>query len=152
MTNAPRPRVVALAAARRCACTTSLAILCLLGACVDASHTLAPPDDRPPDCPALPCAAEVVEAGIQRAPLSEATRVAANSVSSVLLKDRLASRFAAVDRAMQRGTHDETRVALLRLLADLDAATRNSAFAADWPDLTAIQLNLEPLISQMGLR
>jgi hypothetical protein len=53
---------------------------------------------------------------------------------------------------MQRGTHDETRVALLRLLADLDAATRNSAFAADWPDLTAIQLNLEPLISQMGLR
>jgi hypothetical protein len=152
MMNAPRSPVVALAAARRCACTTSLALVCLLGACRDVSHPLAPKDGEQAECPAAPCEPVTGESAVQRAPLTEASRVAASSISNVALHQRLDVRFAAVDRAMQRGTPDETRVAVLVLLAELDAATRNTAFAADWPDLTAIQLNLEPLISQIGLR
>lgn len=152
MTNVSWPPLVVLAAARRCACTTSLALVCLLGACRDTSHPLAAPDGEPVECPSSPCEPGASEAAVQRAPLTEATRVAASSISNVALHQRLDVRFAAVDRAMQHGTPDETRVAVLVLLAELDAATRNTAFAADWPDLTAIQLNLEPLISQIGLR
>ncbi len=129
-----------------------LAVVCLLGACRDASHPLAPPDGPIAACRVDTCEHDGSEEQVLQAPLAEAARVAARSISSPSLHARLADRFDAVDRAMRRHASDDSRVALLLLLAELDAATRDRAFTADWPDLTAIQLNLEPLITQLGLR
>jgi len=75
---------------------------------------------------------------------ANATRVA-RALRNATLGADLATRIASVQSDVAAGRSGEARATLIQVVASIDAAIGTTSNAADWPDLSAIRINLEPV-------
>lgn len=124
----------------------------LLTACRDASVVSGPPSAATPACTSADCAAFRSMSDASGAALVRTSTTLAGNLKGTSSGPGLKERLARLDGALAAGNRDMARLHLLGALSLIDQAIADPARRAELPDLTAIRLNLEPLILKLGLR
>lgn len=118
--------------------------LLLLTACGDAAVTApeAPPESL---CNSIDCNTfrSLGPTGLSPT-ITNASRVS-RALRNASLGAQLSDRITSVQSDLAAGRNGEARATLLQVIASIDAAIGTTTNAADWPDLSAIRLNLEPV-------
>lgn len=111
------------------------------------------PSDEAPICNTTDCVRFRALTPTTIAPLLAATtQMSTTSLSDAALGRRLASKISTLQSEITSGDETNAKVAMLALLLDIDNAMADSARRADLADLSAMRLNVEPIIIYLGLR
>jgi hypothetical protein len=135
---------------------TLLALSLVLPACRDETLLtgVKDPDSvvQPPACQTADCVGWRAAPPATMAPLvARSTQIAA-VVQDGTIKARLEAPLSRMADALGKGESGVAAISLLSALSVIDAGLANPNARGDWADLSAIRLNLEPLIVQLGLR
>jgi hypothetical protein len=76
---------------------------------------------------------------------TNATRVA-RTLRNTSLGTQLADRVTSIQSDVSAGRTAEARATATQVVTLIDSAIGNAANAADWPDLSVIRINLEPVL------
>jgi hypothetical protein len=107
---------------------------------------------QPPACQTADCAAWRAAPASTMAPLVTRSNELVAVLGNPSLRSGLATPLTRMAEALGRGDSAIAAISLLGALSVIDAGLTDSNARGDWADLSAIRLNLEPLIVQLGLR
>lgn len=130
----------------------ALALLVAVTGCRDTAVVSGPATDPAALCGTADCTAfRAISTASARGLVKMASTLAGKLRDQTLGKD-LVDRFASLDQFMAAENVASSRLALISALATVDRGIRIAPRGQDAPDLSAIRLNLEPLIMKYGLR
>jgi hypothetical protein len=132
-----------------------VALVFAFGACRDVEVTAPEADapDAPPPCTTPDCATFRSLSTTQVASLvSTSLTIVTTGIDNASTASRIALQLNRLRTAHANGNMNDARASLLAALVEIDNAIADPSQRGDLPDLTAIRLNLEPLIVNLGLR
>jgi len=130
---------------------TAVGFSLALGACRDV-EVISGPENLNNACTTADCA---TFRGISRASAIGLVRVSgqvAGSLRNAADAQELRTRLGRLEQAINANQLPQTRLALVGVLSVLDGAVGPRATRSDLADLSAVRLNMEPLIHTYGLR
>lgn len=134
------------------ALAVSVTVLLTAAACRDTAVVAGPPTESSPPCTSADCATfRSVSATAEAGLVQQSTAIAGNlrdAATSASLRERLAT----LQRAVAENRTEAVRINLLGALAYIDRGMSDPSRRSDLADLSAIRLNLEPLVVKYGLR
>jgi len=132
-----------------------MALVLAFGACRDVEVTAPEADspNAPPPCTTADCSTFRALSTTQSVALiNTSINIATSAISNASTASRIERQLNRLKTAMTAGNLNDARASLLAALVEIDNAIADPAQRGDLPDLTAIRLNLEPLIVNLGLR
>ncbi len=132
-----------------------VALVLAFGACRDVEVTAPDADtpDAPPPCTTPDCATFRSLSSTQVASLvNTSLTITTTAISNSGTASRIEAQLNTLKTAHAAGKMSDARSALLAALIEIDNAMADPAQRGDLADLTAIRLNLEPVIINLGLR